>query len=72
MGYTQGPTPIKTDKNKTERLLNGMMCKKRQKGFDVKFHWMRPRTTEEILIFLGERFIQLGGLLYQTSSNKPT
>ena len=47
MRYPQGPTPIKTYNNTTDRFFNNKIKQKRSKCFDMKFHCMIDRIGQE-------------------------
>ena len=47
MGHKQPPTPLKTDNNTANGILNNTtMNQKRSKAMDVRFYWLRDRAQQ--------------------------
>ena len=46
MGYPQPATPLKTDNNTTNGIINNTMKQKRSKAIDVRFYWLRDRVKQ--------------------------
>ena len=46
MGYPQPATPMKTDNNTANGILNNTMKQKRSKAIDVRFYWLRDRAQQ--------------------------
>ena len=46
MGHTQPPTPLKTDNNTANGIINNTMKQKRSKAIDVRFYWVRDRVKQ--------------------------
>ena len=47
MGYTQPPTPIQTDNNVAQGILEGTVKQKRSKAIDMRSYWLRDRITQQ-------------------------
>ena len=46
MGFPQPATPLKTDNNTANGILNNTMKQKRSKAIDVRFYWLRDRAQQ--------------------------
>ena len=46
MGYPQPPTPIITDNNVAQGILNDTVKQKRSKAIDMRFYWLRDRIQQ--------------------------
>merc|ERR1711903_104982 len=46
MGFTQPATPLKTDNNTANGIINNTMKQKRSKAIDVRFYWLRDRAEQ--------------------------
>ena len=46
MGFPQPATPLKTDNNTANGILNNTMKQKRSKAIDVRFYWLRDRAHQ--------------------------
>ena len=46
MGYEQPATPLKTDNNTANGIINNAMKQRRSKAIDVRFYWLRDRTKQ--------------------------
>ena len=46
MGFPQPPTPMKTDNNTANGIINNTMKQKRSKTIDVRFYWLRDRVQQ--------------------------
>ena len=46
MGFPQPATPLKTDNNTANGILNNTMKQKRSKAIDVRFYWLRDRAKQ--------------------------
>ena len=46
MGYEQPATPLKTDNNTANGIINNTMKQKCSKAIDVRFYWLRDRTKQ--------------------------
>ena len=46
MGYPQPATPLKTDNNTANGIINNTMKQKRSKAIDVRFYWLRDRVKQ--------------------------
>ena len=46
MGFTQPATPLKTDNNTANGIINNTMKQKRSKTIDVRFYWLRDRAEQ--------------------------
>ena len=47
MGYTQPPTPIQTDNNVAQGILEGTVKQKCSKAIDMRFYWLRDRIAQQ-------------------------
>eukprot|EP00957_Ditylum_brightwellii_P061339 4655608-Ditylum_brightwellii.AAC.1 len=53
IGHPQQPTKIKTDNKTTNSFVHASMRIKRNKSWDMQWHWMREAATRKALkIFL--------------------
>ena len=43
MGHKQPATPLQTDNQAAEGIINGTVQKKRTKAMDMRFHWLLDR-----------------------------
>jgi hypothetical protein len=46
MGFPQPATPLKTDNNTANGIINNTMKQKRSKAIDVRFYWLRDRVKQ--------------------------
>jgi len=46
MGYPQPPTPMETDNNTANGIINNTMEQERSKAIDVRFYWLRDRVEQ--------------------------
>ena len=46
MGHKQPATPLKTDNNTANGIINNTMKQKRSKAIDVRFYWLRDRVKQ--------------------------
>eukprot|EP00536_Pseudo-nitzschia_multiseries_P010327 jgi/Psemu1/25590/gm1.25590_g len=46
LGHPQPATPLKTDNNTAEGILNGTVKQKRSKAIDMRFYWLRDRAKQ--------------------------
>ena len=46
MGFPQPATPLKTDNNTANGIINNTMKQKRSKAIDVRFYWLRDRAKQ--------------------------
>ena len=46
MGHKQPATPLKTDNNTANGIINNTMKQKRSKAIDVRFYWLRDRVNQ--------------------------
>ena len=46
MGYAQPATPLRTDNNTANGIINNTMKQKRSKAIDVRFYWIRDRVNQ--------------------------
>ena len=47
LGHPQPATPIQTDNNCAEGILNDTVKQKRSKAIDMRFYWLRDRTKQK-------------------------
>ena len=52
LGFTQPPTPIKTDNSAAEGIINATVRQKRFKAMDMQFYWMKDRINKNTLSFI--------------------
>ena len=45
MGHPQPPTPLKTDNDTANGVVNNTVKQKRSKATDMRFHWLRDGTN---------------------------
>eukprot|EP00536_Pseudo-nitzschia_multiseries_P005706 jgi/Psemu1/191192/e_gw1.110.12.1 len=46
LGHPQPATPLKTDNNTAEGILNGTIKQKRSKAIDMRFYWLKDRAEQ--------------------------
>ena len=46
MGHKQPPTPIQTDNNVAQGILQGTVKQKRSKAIDMRFYWLKDRIAQ--------------------------
>ena len=46
MGFPQPETPLKTDNNTANGIINNTMKQKRSKAIDVRFYWLLDRVRQ--------------------------
>lgn len=46
LGHPQLATPMKTDNNTAEGILNGTIKQKRSKAIDMRFYWLKDRAEQ--------------------------
>eukprot|EP00536_Pseudo-nitzschia_multiseries_P000416 jgi/Psemu1/915/gm1.915_g len=46
LGHPQPATPMKTDNNTAEGILNGTIKQKRSKAIDMRFYWLKDRAEQ--------------------------
>ena len=46
MGWPQPATPITTDNNVAQGIINGTVKQKRSKAIDMRFYWLRDRVEQ--------------------------
>ena len=52
MGHPQPATPMRTDNNTTNGIINNTMKQKRSKAIDVRFYWIRDRVKQgQFIVF---------------------
>ena len=52
LGFTQPPTPIKTDNSAAEGIVTATVRQKRSKAMDMQFYWMKDRVKQkEIFVY---------------------
>ena len=49
LGFTQPPTPIKTDNSVSEGIVTATVRQKRSKAMDMQFYWMEDRVKKKEL-----------------------
>ena len=47
MGHPQPATPLTTDNNTAEGILNGTLKQKRSKSIDMRFNWLKDRVARK-------------------------
>ena len=47
MGHAQPPTPLQTDNQMADKIVNGKITPKRTKAMDMRFHWLRDRECQK-------------------------
>ena len=47
IGFTQPPTPIKSDNSAAKGIVTATFRQKRSKAMDVRFYWMKDRVKQE-------------------------
>ena len=47
LGFTQPPTPMKTDNSKAEGIVTATVRQKRSKAMDMWFYWMKDRLKQK-------------------------
>lgn len=47
MGYEQPPTPLQTDNNVAQGILEGTVKQKRSKAIDMRFYWLKDRVAQQ-------------------------
>ena len=68
LGFTQPPTPIKTDNSAAEGIVTATVRQKRSKAMDVRFYWMKDRVKQkEVFRLLETRKSKHEGLFHKTS-----
>jgi len=50
MGHKQPLTPLETDNDMTDAVINGKVQTKRTKAMDMRFHWLCDRECQEQFI----------------------
>ena len=60
MGYPQPASPMQTDNKCAEGISHGTVKSKRSKAFDMRYHWVRDRTSGPIRCILARRRSQFG------------
>jgi hypothetical protein len=41
LGHIQPPTPMRTDNNTAEGIMNGTIKQNRSKAIDMRFYWLK-------------------------------
>ena len=57
LGHPQPPTPIKTDNSTTISFVNSNIRQKKSKSWDMRFHWLRDRETQNQFYYYWDRGI---------------
>ena len=57
LGHSQPPTPLKTDNLTTMGFVYGNIRQKRSKSWNMIYHWLRDRQTQQQLNIFWERGI---------------
>ena len=47
LGFTQLPTPIKTDNSAAEGIVTATVRQKRSKAIEMRFYWMKDRVKQK-------------------------
>ena len=47
LGHPQPPTPIKTDNSTTNGFIHNNIHLKKSKSWDMRYHWLRDRATQQ-------------------------
>ena len=47
LGHPQPATPLTTDNNTAEGILNGTIKQKRSKSIDMRFNWLKDRVARK-------------------------
>ena len=68
IGFTQPPTPIKTDNSAAKGIVTATVRQKRSKAMDMQFYWIKERVKQKDFFRLLEtRKSKHGGLFHKTS-----
>ena len=54
LGHPQPPTPVKTDNKTAAAFSNDTLKPKRIKAWDMRYHWIKDRTTQNQYIIYWE------------------
>ena len=46
LGHKQPPTPMRTDNNTAEGIMNGTIKQNRSKAIDMRFYWLKDRVEQ--------------------------
>jgi hypothetical protein len=46
LGHIQPPTPIRTDNNTAEGIMNGTIKQDRSKAINMRFYWLKDRVSQ--------------------------
>jgi hypothetical protein len=46
LGHIQPPTPMRTDNNTAEGIMNGTIKQNRSKAIDMRFYWLKDRVSQ--------------------------
>jgi hypothetical protein len=46
LGHIQSPTPMRTDNNTAEGIMNGIIKQNRSKAIDMRFYWLKDRVSQ--------------------------
>ena len=71
IGFTQTPTPIKTDYSAAEGIVTATVRQKRSKATDMRFYWMKDRVKQKYFSFIGNQEAKTWGIISQKSPTTP-
>ena len=54
LGFTQLPTPIKTDNCVAEGIVTATVRQKRSKAMDMQFYWMKDKVKQKDFFIYGK------------------
>ena len=70
LGQPQPATPIQVDNSTSDGFANKTIKQKRSKAIDIRFYWIRDRTSQcQFLIYWQPGITNLGN--YHTKHNSP-
>ena len=71
LGFTQPPTPIKTDNYAAEGIGTTAVRQKRSNAMDMQFYWMKDRVKQKYFSFIGNQEAKTWGIISQKSPTTP-
>jgi hypothetical protein len=72
LGHKQPATPMRTDNNTAEEIMNGTIKQNRSKAINMRFYWLKAESNRASLEFTGSQAHQFSRLLHQAPSALPS
>ena len=58
LGFTQQPTPIKTNNSAAEDIVTATVRQERSKAMNMQFYWMKDKVNKKTFLFIGNQEVK--------------